>query len=238
MSRSFDATGNQFATPVASSLLAVTGSVTFWFNPGWNSGDGIDHQVVDCEQAGDFFRFQKYLDDNCYIGWDFGGVDDRVIFADTGLFVSGTWAHWAVTWTSGGTTTVYKDGVSKGTHVTPTSPSIASQTYFGARPTLTGANGLIADIALWNSAISSGSVVSLAGGARPNTITPSPFTWAPFDGVASPEPDNIDSNPFTLSGSPPAGGSSPPYSGPVAAPPFVGSPFVDYIRTAEEIISY
>lgn len=208
MARDFTVNTNYLQT--SSGWLPVTGSISFWFKPAWSSGDSTDHILATCEVT-DFFRIEKFSDNNCYIGWDIGGVDDRVVFADTGIFTSGVWTLVVVTWVSAGNTTAYiGSATARGTHVTPTNPSVAASMSIGARANITSANGTIADFAAWNVALTAAEVGALLSGVRPNRIRPQPLRFWPIDGLSSPEPDysgNKDN--AVLNGTPPAANGPP-----------------------------
>jgi hypothetical protein len=171
----------------STTINAALGTISCWANPNWNSGDGVQRFFYNCST--DFPSFQRYSDNNIYAGF----APSRVVIADTGLFTSGTWANWIITFNqSTPLQTLYKNGVSKGTNGgsfsgTCTPPILVGNQGSGFSGSL---NGKMADFTIWNVVLSALEITALANGARPYTIRPSALLcWLPLDGLASPEPD-------------------------------------------------
>jgi hypothetical protein len=183
--------------------VGATGSMSLWLQPNWNGNDTVDHPFW--MEDGDFFTFQKYSDNNIYCGFRRGASDQRISLAATGLFSSGTWAHWLLTWSNAAGQTLYKNGVSVGTHsLTYPSPVNPNGLWVGNYGTFApvNANETIADFAYWNSTLSSSDAAKLAAGYRPVDVNSANLqVWWPLSGYSSPEPDiSGNANNGTLTG--------------------------------------
>lgn len=76
--------------------------------------------------------FMHYATNELYIGWYTGGNDDRVqLTATAALWPQNLWTHYALTWTSGGTTTFYVNGISVGTAASTTPHPMAGGLTIG-----------------------------------------------------------------------------------------------------------
>ena len=176
--------------------VGATGSMSLWLQPNWNWNDTADHPFW--MEDGDFFTFQKYSDNNIYCGFRRGASDQRISLAATGLFSSGTWAHWLLTWSNAAGQTLYKNGVSVGTHsLTYPSPVNPNGLWVGNYGTFTpvNANETIADFAYWNSTLSSSDAVNLAAGVRPVNVNSANLkAWWPLDGFSNATENDISGN--------------------------------------------
>jgi hypothetical protein len=183
--------------------VGATGSMSLWLQPNWNWNDTADHPFW--MEDGDFFTFQKYSDNNIYCGFRRGASDQRIALAATGLFTSGTWAHWLLTWSNAAGQTLYQNGVSVGTHsLTYPSPVNPNGLWVGNYGTFApvNSNETIADFAYWNSTLSSSDAAKLAAGYRPVDVNSANLqVWWPLSGYSSPEPDSSgNANNGTLTG--------------------------------------
>lgn len=163
-----------------------TGTVFLKIKPNWNSGDSADHVFLDVGiqaasgPGGKFLRLEKYLDNNCYMG--FGDTPDyRVVFADTGVFVSGVWADHMLTWDDsapgGVASRYYVNNVQKGTNASLAIPdwqsqstdrvSIGDSRIANVYSSSSVADSDIAEFARWNRVLSSGERTQLAAGYSP-----------------------------------------------------------------------
>src|SRR5687768_11346777 len=123
MARTFDATTEILASTTTSTAPQATGTLAFWFKPAWSSGDSVRHNLfrVFLSTANvQEFGCVKAADNNIYFGWIDDPTDfDEIVLADTGLFTSGTWGHWAFTWSdSANTMEIFKNASSVATRTT------------------------------------------------------------------------------------------------------------------------
>ncbi len=139
----------------ASFQVPATGSVAFWHKPAVAFNSSTDVVIFDVVSGGTFFRFQKYSDNNFYCGF-FDGSEHRVsLAASAGNWPNGTWAHYCLTWTSGGSTTLYCNGSSIGTNAVAV-PAIGSSTlYVGSYATSSsGTTGSVDDFRVYSRVLS------------------------------------------------------------------------------------
>jgi hypothetical protein len=180
--------------------------------------------------AGKALSFQKFTDNNVYIGWN-ASNDARIVAADTGIFSSGAWKNHILTWNNvTPLSTYYAAAVSKGTSsVNPTFGTLGSLSI-GNTDATTGNSACtcaLAEFGMWNVVLTAAEISALTNGARPYTIRPvSLLAYYPLDGIQSPEPDisgnalNLTVTGATLAAGPPVMPFSPRWpQGPSFIPP-------------------
>lgn len=184
-------------------------------NPNWSSGDSAIHQFwgFGTYDGLDYrlFGFQKYSDNSIYLGWegDAGhGGDQRITLADTGIFVSGTWANHIITWDDAGDVEkYYVDNIEKGsrTSTLTTQTLLGSETIgnvyegLGAGST---ADAIFAELARWDRVITEDERASLQAGFSPLCLINGLKQFIPLMGRESPEPDYVAGKTYTLTGTP------------------------------------
>lgn len=122
-----------------------------------------------------------------------------------GDYAAATWHHVVGKFVSATSREVFLDGVSVGTNTTSRTPAGLDSIQIGAfRSGSTGTlgsffGGQIAHVAVWDIALSTTDITSLAGGAKPNTIQASDLVFyaALTGGLAV---DSISTNSLTVSG--------------------------------------
>ena len=193
MARVFISGLSQVVQNNAFSALGNQGSVAFWFNPNWSSGNGVTAVPFACSNnAGTAFaQIQHFSDNNMYCG---PNSSSRLVFSDTGLFSSGVWANHILTWDVSATSITYNlNGVQKGsTGSGPSSVGSNVVVAFGNWPSDVSAqtaNGTLADCAIWNVVLTATEMLAISKGARPRSIRPKNLIlWWPLAGLAT-EPD-------------------------------------------------
>lgn len=119
------------------------------------------------------------------------GATDALAVTTTS-FTANTWNHAAATFTSATSRAAYLNGGGKGTDATSRSPTINSLTVGGfSSGSLFGAmNGRLAEIGLWDAALTDAEVTSLANGTSPLRVRPQNLRcYWPLYGTGSPEPN-------------------------------------------------
>lgn len=116
-----------------------------------------------------------------------------------------TWYNIVATYDTTNGLVGYVGGASDGTAAAAGSLATTTTTLqFGFDNSTAGRTfgGKLADVALWNVALTVGEVAALAKGVRANQVRPNALTFfAPLDGLASPEPDlSGNANNGTLTG--------------------------------------
>ena len=112
-----------------------------------------------------------------------------------------TWFHACGVYTSTTSRAAYINGGSKGTDTTSTTTPFPSRTSIGKRDNASndrafgaGGTGYLADVAIWNVALTDAEVLSLSKGFSPLLVRPSALVfYSPLYGVGSSEPNLINS---------------------------------------------
>lgn len=210
MARTFDATTERLQVSSPAASPAADGTVAFWLKPAWSSGDSAEHYLWEyvggTSGTNDRLHILKFSDNNLYAGWlRVSPTDnDRIAIADTGLFTSGTWAHWAMTWSdSGNRTTLYKNG----SQVTQRTDPLATWTV-NSTATIGNYHGNNADVrgdmcecGLWNAELSDTDIGALAAGFSPLMVrSASLIQYNPMWGRHSPEASVVGAASFAVTG--------------------------------------
>lgn len=211
MARTFGATTDRLTSSSTTIAPASAGSLAFWFSPGFNSGDSTRRnlfRVFMNTSNQQEFGMVRAEDNIIYVGWIDIAVDfDEIALADTGLFASGTYAHWCLTWSdSANTMELFRNGSSIATRTDPLVTYSAGTGYsycIGNLPS--GANvdcrGTMAEYAQWDSVLSADDVSALADGFSPLLVSPATLNlYVPLIGKTSPESEIINNAAFTVSG--------------------------------------
>jgi hypothetical protein len=164
---------------------------------------------------GGFARGYLLDDSGTTISWRVGNGSWSTITGNT--LSTGVWRHLLGTY-DGTTQNYYEDGVSQGP-LTPSITLLYTSTEFDVARYGTSVTtsqmfgGSIADVAVWNVALSQIEATALAKGIRPNLIRRGALVgYWPLDGLASPEPDlSGNLNNGTITGSPTLA-SGPPFA--------------------------
>lgn len=135
---------------------------------------------------------------------------------DTGGVTAGVWVHLTGTWNGTSTTTIYRNGVSKGTG--SATDGVANR--FGVRTSIgyiydgAGAffNGRIADVATWYEVLTLPEIRQLAYGLkRPNEIRPEALIgYYPFDTISLWGRGRLITSPAVITGGGPTLITDPP----------------------------
>lgn len=113
---SFNGSSQRFSR--ANYAVPSTGTMSCWWNPGADPTTTNMIAFRICVPGSTYVDMNSYPISSVgylYAGWYGSGSNEkRVIWTESG-FNQGTWYHVVITWTNGGTTTLYVDGSSKGT---------------------------------------------------------------------------------------------------------------------------
>ena len=211
MARSFaNSTTDYMAQGTAA--FPTTGSLALWVKPTWAQTDGASHNFFCVRDSGATYQFVVFKnggDNKLYCGWqDISGANDtRVNPASTSLLTQNAWNHIVLTWTAGGTTTLYINGTSAGTHgSTFTTNTAGVQQTIGTLANgsipLAGfsAGAAIAEVAVWSVVLAGSEVTTLynsgSNGALASEVqNASLVSYLPIWGVHDPEPDMVSGSP-------------------------------------------
>lgn len=109
---------NAFA--ISSSVYDISdtnGSICFWFNSNRAFTAGNMNFVFRAYTISPFrvIDIIFYSDGNTYVGWYNNGTEGRIVMATSGTgMTQSEWHHVAVTWVDAGVTTLWVDGISRG----------------------------------------------------------------------------------------------------------------------------
>ena len=98
---------------VATFALPTTGTMSLWWNPD-ETLSGVAHPLWRSVSGTNLFDVVLWTNNEFYAGWYLSGNDDRARWPISGIS-PGTWYYVTVTWTNGGTTTLYVNAVSMAT---------------------------------------------------------------------------------------------------------------------------
>lgn len=110
----FNGTNARLSFPTFSTLIGSSGTVSIWILPADVPSTLVDALVHSFVGGVGEFGIQNY-GGTIYSGWNGFGADDRVTDSNTAHWTN-TLQNFVLTWTSGGTTTLYRNGSSLGTH--------------------------------------------------------------------------------------------------------------------------
>lgn len=214
-SRNFASGSSQYAALQSAAVTGYPATVATWYNP---NSTGAAYAIVIVQDKTGTARFGLF-------GLTGGSIQIDVIPTNSGSgfntisplgYSSNTWTHICGVWESSTSRKLYVNGVPVATNTVsaPMSPSAAfNATYVGTRGSLgtlgTFLNGQVAQVAIWNVALTDGQVASLASGVDPRRASSTPPTfYAPLWGEASPE-INVVGTAISLTNSPTKGSSDP-----------------------------
>lgn len=188
------------------------GTIFFRFKPSWNSGDSGFHVLFDYRDGGaatKILTLQKFSNNNLYAGWYSAPTDARIVLADTGLFVNGTWNNWILDWDdTADLIHLYRDNVLVGTGVVsftaPTgiiglgigSVSVGTDIHTGP------GDGHGAEFAQWTRVLTAGERTTLQDTGNPSCVSSDLAHYVKILGNDSPEPDEIGTADLVLVGTP------------------------------------
>jgi len=161
-----------YIAPTSAGTLAVR------VKPNWNHNDSTDHVLWFFGSAATpFLAYQKYNDNNVYIGWHSGGDQRITAAADSAMFTNGTWASHVFTWSdSGDDEKLYVDSVQKGSRtstLTTSTLSVINCTIGNYSETFDfPAHASMADFAQWSVVLTADERVAYDKGFSPQMIRP------------------------------------------------------------------
>ena len=169
---SFDGTDDYATATLGSQVFDGDFAISFWFNADTAPTYTSLIQSGSNSSYNDGFRIYRYSNTTLAFWKGQGGYSN--IFGDIGTTATGSWHHIVVT-RSGSTSTFYLNGSSIDTGTDSQSyTSTAFQMSFTTYPF----DGLMDEVALWDSALSASNVTSIYNSGVPNDISAlSPVNW-------------------------------------------------------------
>lgn len=169
---SFDGTDDYATATLGSQVFDGDFAISFWFNADTAPAFASLIQSGSSSSYNDGFRIYRYSNTALAFWKGQGGYSN--IFGNIGTTATGSWHHIVVT-RSGSTSTFYLNGSSIDTGTDSQSyTSTAFQMSFTTYPF----DGLMDEVALWDSALSASNVTSIYNSGVPNDISAlSPVNW-------------------------------------------------------------
>ena len=169
---SFDGTDDYATATLGSQVFDGDFAISFWFNADTAPAYTSLIQSGSSSSYNDGFRIYRYSNTALAFWKGQGGYSN--IFGNIGTTATGSWHHIVVT-RSGSTSTFYLNGSSIDTGTDSQSyTSTAFQMSFTTYPF----DGLMDEVALWDSALSASNVTSIYNSGVPNDISSlSPVNW-------------------------------------------------------------
>lgn len=220
MSRSFNGSSQYLSDGSLSITFPLT--ISAWIYPGTGTTGAGEHGIVVLTNHGsDATSIALWVAYNggatnslAAKAQSAGGGTDNA-FATTQL-TPNVWTHGCAIFNSTSSRACYQDGANKGTNATLLNSGTLSFIDIGAENN-TGSflnlySGLVADVCLWNVALTDDEVAVLAKGVPAYLIRPTAIVrYYPVYGLASPEPDfSGNAGNMTLVASPTIGATNPP----------------------------
>lgn len=206
MARLFDDASSEYATSSTTPVAGLPLTLACWFNSD-NITDaqalmgievagatGTRIRLAILGQSGDVLSAQKKE-----------GESATVSANSTSSYSADTWHHAALTSSGATDLTVYLDGGNSASNSTSSNPSSMDGIWVGATES-TGTliqylSGSLAEIGIWNVALTASEIASLSDGVSPLKIRPQSLQcYWPMIGKNSPESDVVGGYDLTLSG--------------------------------------
>ncbi len=205
MSRNFVAASSQYLDVGSTPVTAAPLTLAAWFRTGLSTS--VDRVLVGLFDgaSNNWFFIEDYASDVDASIHDPPGQSDAL----AGTVTTNAWQHAAGVYASTTSHTAYLNGVAGTTNTTSRTPLTTTRIVVGrGQPAAPFGymNGDIADVAIWNVALSGAEVASLAAGASPASIQAGALVfYAPLMGEASPEPDSTSgARNLTITGATPS----------------------------------
>jgi hypothetical protein len=207
MAFAFTGTTHNIRATTFAAPSTTTGTIAIRILPGWAHNDSATHVFWYISPSGggaNAVSFQKFSDNNVYIGWNATGGDDRIVVAaDAAMFTNGTLASHIFTWDNAADDQkYYVNGTQKGTRTTTLDTgTITGQYTIGNYPTTPGqvnCNATLSDYAEWTVVLDAGERAAYGAGYSPLTIRPSALqVYMPL--VRNGAVDMVGATAFTVS---------------------------------------
>lgn len=201
MARDFESTSAQFLTVDSAPVTAVPLTIACWFRPE-SVTDARLVTIVDKDVDTEAFSVEAWSDTNLYASTSAGGGIGSAVAS--GPWSVAAWTHATAVFGAADSRTIYRDGGNSGTNTDSFAPSgldrVAVATW-GGSVTTSYFDGRIAEIGIWNVALTEDEAASLADGASPMLVRPDALVaYWPLIGRASPEIDLIGGANLTVTG--------------------------------------
>ena len=227
MARSFN-NSNQYLSLASPPVTTTPITISFWFYPA-ATNDTYDAIFLREDVGTGPSYYGVYLNSSgssAKVGAVTANTGGTEFIAQTSTtFSANTWSHGAAVFASATSRSAYLNGGGKITETTSATPAPGLTTlhvggYFSGSTLFGPMNGRLAEIGIWDAALTDDEVISLSKGVSPLRVRPQNLVaYWPLYGAASPEPNyvrNSTSLALTLNNAPPQIDHAPvmaPWSG-------------------------
>lgn len=225
MSRKFTSASSHYLEINSAALTGVPLSMACWFKQTNVTATSALISLTDKDVADQWFAL---VAGGSFTGDPIGaevraGSTFRAL--TTTPFTANTWHHAAAVFVGATSRFAYLDGGGAAEETSSATPTGLDRTSLGRLGDSTPSSfldGLIAEAAIWNVALTAGEIAELAAGLKPWNIRPSALVaYWPIGGTASPEGDVIGAFPLTVTGAV-ASDENPPVIYAPGRPPNMG----------------
>jgi hypothetical protein len=191
MARSFASASSQFLKNSNAVVTAAPLTIAAWFRQVSAAATNYLVSIADTGTDNNYFALQ--VNTSAQVGARTQSSASFVAALSSGAFSADVWTHGCAVFAAANDRRAYRDGGNKGTEATSVTPSGLDATAIGrlekATPSLYE-NGRLAEVAIWNVALTDAEVASIAKGVSPPYIQPAALVgYWPLWGDHSPEID-------------------------------------------------
>jgi len=172
MSWNFDGNDDWVGNTTTAPVTALPATIACWFN-----ADVFDNHMINVSNSTGNNKFILRLDSAANVvsgGVTDGGTND--IFVTTTSLTINTWNHACITFESTTSRKLYSNGINEGTDTNSRNPSNFTRLHIGSRRDSSNTSaffdGQMADVGIWNVALSAPEIFSLARGASCSLVRP------------------------------------------------------------------
>lgn len=173
MAYAFTTASSRYLSTSSTPVTAVPLTIAAWFN---FPNTGANQAIVGINSVGDVntnaFRL-VFNGFNAVVAVTNAGPN---VSSSTPAATTGIWNHGCAVFAAVDSRTAYLNGVAATTNTSPLTPAFLSTVLVGASingsTVAAQANGIIAEVGIWNVALSASEITSLARGASPQMVRP------------------------------------------------------------------
>jgi hypothetical protein len=175
MAYEFNGTSQFLTTAVQSPVTAPPLTICCWFNSDNNGGvnGGIPVYIGD---PSTFNRYLLAIYNSKIEAQVCNALNQNAPALSTSSFSTGTWTHAGAVYTSTSSRSVYFNGVNEATNTTSIVPSSITRIQIGRQQfnnaTFSFLDGRIAEVGIWDAALTAAEIASLAKGMTPDKVRP------------------------------------------------------------------
>lgn len=156
---------NQYLSTASTPVTAAPFSVSAWFRVDNTTGNKA---IVSIAKGGDGIRWLLYTGGSSPL-WFVSGVGQ----AGSGTVSANTWTHCCAVEAASNSRTLYTNGTAGSTNTASGTPSGVSNVYIGSDgPNSNRLTGQVADVGIWDVALTAAEITSLSKGVSCRLIRP------------------------------------------------------------------